>query len=84
MGSIAHMTQEAILKSIQDVLEELRPNIQMDGGDVEFVSLVDGVVSLRLHGACATCPLSLYTLKLGIEERLKEHVPEIVEVVAVE
>ena len=61
----------------------MRPNIQMDGGDIEFMTFVDGVVSLKLHGACASCPLSVYTVKLGIEERLKEAIPEVVEVVAV-
>lgn len=78
------MTNEQVLRKIEDVLQELRPNIQMDGGDIEYVGFNDGVVSLRLHGACASCPLSLYTLKLGIEERLKESVPEVVEVIAVE
>lgn len=77
------MTNEQLLASIRAVLDELKPNIQMDGGDIEFVSYVDGVVSLKLHGACASCPLSVYTVKLGIEERLKEHIPEIVEVIAV-
>ncbi len=72
------------LRKIEEVLEDMRPNIQMDGGDIEFVSYVDGVVSLRLMGACATCPLSLYTLKMGIEERLKEQIPDVVEVVSVD
>ncbi len=78
------MTNEQVLKKIDQVLEEMRPNIQMDGGDIEFVSFVDGVVALKLHGACATCPLSLYTLKMGIEERLKEHIPDVVEVISVD
>jgi Fe-S cluster biogenesis protein NfuA len=78
------MTNEMVLSRIDHVLQEMRPNIQMDGGDIEYVSFRNGVVSLRLHGACASCPLSMYTLKLGIEERLKESVPEVVEVVAVE
>ncbi len=78
------MTNEQVIQKIDDVLQELRPNIQMDGGDIEFVSFTDGVVSVRLQGACTSCPLSLYTLKLGIEERLKEQIPEVVEVIAVE
>lgn len=78
------MTHEQLHKKIDEVLQEMRPNIQMDGGDIEFVAFTDGVVSLRLHGACASCPLSLYTLKLGIEERLREQVPDVVEVIAVE
>ncbi len=71
-------------KKIEEVLDDMRPNIQMDGGDIEFVSYIDGVVALRLLGACATCPLSLYTLKMGIEERLKEQIPDVVEVISVE
>ncbi len=78
------MSSEQELKKIEEILEEMRPNIQMDGGDIEFVSYVDGVVSVRLQGACATCPLSLDTLKMGIEERLKEYVPDVVEVISVE
>lgn len=78
------MTNEQVIQKIDDVLQEVRPNIQMDGGDIEFVSYTDGVVSVRLQGACTSCPLSLYTLKLGIEERLKEQIPEVVEVIAVE
>ena len=77
-------SHEQTLKKIDEILEDMRPNIQMDGGDVEFVSFIDGVVSLRLQGACATCPLSFYTLKLGIEERLREQIPEVLEVTAVE
>jgi Fe-S cluster biogenesis protein NfuA len=77
------MTNEQLIEKIEEVLQELRPNIQMDGGDIEFVSFCDGVVSLRLQGACASCPMSLYTLKLGIEERLREHVPDVQEVIAV-
>lgn len=77
------MTNELILARIKGVLEDLRPNIQMDGGDIEFVGYVDGVVSLKLQGACASCPLSVYTIKLGIEERLREFVPEVIEVIAV-
>lgn len=77
------MTHEQIIKKIEDILQELRPNIQMDGGDIEFVSFKDGIVSVRLQGACVSCPLSLYTLKLGIEERLKEYIPDIQEVIAI-
>lgn len=77
------MTHKQIQKKIEEILSDLRPNIQMDGGDIEFVSFSDGVVSVRLHGACANCPMSLYTLKLGIEERLREAIPDINEVIAI-
>ena len=75
--------QELIIQKINVALEELRPAIISDGGDIEFVSFSEGRVSLRLHGACAQCPMSLYTLKLGIEERLKQDIPQVYEVVAV-
>lgn len=68
---------------IQVLLQEIRPLILTDGGDIELVSFENGIVSIRLLGACVTCPLSIYTLKFGIEERLKEHIPEIREVKAV-
>lgn len=78
------MTDGQIIKKIEEVIQELRPNIQMDGGDIEFVSFNNGIVALRLLGACVNCPMSLYTLKLGIEERLKESVSEVQEVIAVD
>lgn len=78
------MTDDQMVRKIQEVLEQIRPNIQMDGGDIEFVSYEDGVVSIRLLGACVGCPASIYTLKLGVEEALKEHISDIREVVAVE
>ncbi len=69
---------------VEAVLEQIRPNIQMDGGDIEFVSFENGVVSIRLLGACVGCPASIYTLKLGVEQMLKEHIDEVVEVIAVD
>jgi Fe-S cluster biogenesis protein NfuA len=72
------------LIQIENILGSMRPFIQMDGGDVEFVSYQEGIVALRLTGACATCALSLYTLKMGIETRLKEEIPEIREVLRVD
>ncbi|MCK4773023.1 MAG: NifU family protein, partial [Candidatus Latescibacteria bacterium] len=65
------------------VIESLRPALQMDGGDMEFVGLEEGTVLLRLTGACAGCPMSTITLKMGIEARLKQVIPEIKGVVAV-
>lgn len=74
----------AIEQGIQRVLNtEIRPAVAMDGGDVTFDSFRDGVVYLRLRGACSGCPSSLMTLKMGIEERLKEDFPEIRSVQAV-
>lgn len=66
---------------VQEVIDSVRPFLQADGGDCEVVDVTpDGVVKLRLHGACGSCPSSTYTLKLGIEEQLKQHVPGIREV----
>lgn len=78
------MTDFEIINKIEEVLNEMRPIIQMDGGDIHFVSYVDGVVQVRLSGACVGCPMSFYTLKLGIQERLSEVIPAIKEVVSVD
>ena len=70
---------------IEEVLESIRPALKADGGDVEFLRFheEDGVVELRLLGACEDCPISMMTLKEGIEKRLKSGIPGITEVQAV-
>ena len=69
---------------VQEVLNMLRPYLQADGGDVELVDITpEGVVQLRLQGACGTFPSSTYTLKMGIEEQLKQYIPGVTEVVSV-
>ena len=68
---------------VEAVIESLRPALQSDGGDVEVVGVEEGVVTLRLVGACSGCPMSTMTLKMGIERELRRVVPEIVDVVAV-
>ena len=69
---------------IEEVLESIRPALKADGGDVEFLRFrKDGVVELRLLGACEDCPISMMTLKEGIEKRLKSDVPGVTEVQAV-
>ncbi len=71
-------------EDVKKVLETIRPMLQLEGGDVELVDVTnDGVVKVRLKGACGSCPMSIYTLKLGIEQRLKEEIPEVKEVVSV-
>ncbi|UCF57341.1 MAG: NifU family protein [Deltaproteobacteria bacterium] len=71
-------------EKIEDALNKVRPSLQADGGDVEFVDVdEDGVVKLRLTGACGGCPMSQMTLKMGIEKILKQNVPEINRVEAV-
>jgi len=64
-------------EKIQKALDKIRPMLQADGGDVEFVDVQDGVVKVRLQGACAGCPMSQMTLKNGIEKMLKKEIPEI-------
>jgi Fe-S cluster biogenesis protein NfuA len=64
-------------KKVKEVLEKVKPSLQADGGDVELVEVNDGVVKVRLKGACAGCPMSQMTLKMGIEKILKEQIPEV-------
>lgn len=66
--------------NVEQVLDELRPYLLADGGNVEVVEIDGPVVRLRLQGACGSCPSSTMTLRMGIERRLKEFIPEIVEV----
>ena len=68
---------------VEAALDQVRPALQADGGNVELVGINDGVVSVRLTGACGGCPMSTMTLKMGIEKVLKEQVPEVKEVLAV-
>ena len=68
---------------VEAVLAQIRPALQADGGDVELVDANDGVVRLKLKGACAGCPMATMTLRHGIEQVLKEKVPEVKEVIAV-
>ena len=68
-------------EKIEKALGEIRPSLQADGGGVELVDVTqEGVVKVRLTGACGCCPMSTYTLKLGIEQKLKEKIPEVKEV----
>lgn len=68
---------------VEEVLKQVRPTLQADGGDVELIGVTDdGVVKVQLTGACGSCPFSTMTLKHGIEMRLKDAIPEIKEVVS--
>ena len=71
-------------EKIRAMLEEIRPYLQRDGGDCEFVSYENKLVNLRLHGACGTCPSSLMTLRMGIENAIRDQVPDIQGVVNVD
>ena len=68
---------------VEEVLNKIRPNLVRDGGNVELINVNDGRVELKLTGACAGCPMSTLTLKMGIERVLKQEIPEIEEVVAI-
>ena len=82
-GSTGSSVSEIETGIIRVIEEEIRPAVAMDGGDVLFCGYQDGIVNLRLRGACSGCPSAVFTLKMGIERRLKEEFPEIVGVQAV-
>jgi Fe-S cluster biogenesis protein NfuA len=75
--------EKSVEERAREAIERVRPYIQSDGGDIEFVDMKDGVVSVRLHGACTGCPHAALTLKAGVERHLMEHIPEVREVVNV-
>jgi|UniRef100_A0A7V5N0D3 Fe-S cluster biogenesis protein NfuA len=69
---------------VEKALSKVRPYLQADGGDVELVEVTEeGVVKVKLKGACGSCPMALMTLKMGIERYLKKEIPEVTEVIAV-
>jgi len=70
-------------EKVEESLARVRPALQADGGDVELVDVKDGVVTLRLTGACGGCPMAAMTLRDGIERVLREEVPEVKEVVSI-
>jgi Fe-S cluster biogenesis protein NfuA len=70
-------------EKVEKTLDKIRPSLMADGGNVELVDVKDGVVSVRLTGACGGCPMSQMTLKMGIERLLKKEIPEVKEVVSV-
>ena len=75
---------DMLKEKVEAALERIRPVLQADGGDVELVEIgEDGIVKVRLKGACAGCPMSQMTLKQGIESNLKQEIPEVKEVIAV-
>lgn len=74
---------ETVRDRVEKALEELRPQLQADGGDIELLGVDNGVVKVRMKGACAGCPMSTMTLQWGVERFLKKKIPEIVRVKAV-
>lgn len=83
MNAMSEQVQDTKYDEVLDVLDKLRPFLQRDGGDVELVDVEEGIVKLRLVGACGSCPSSTITLKAGIERALLEEVDGIIEVVQV-
>jgi Fe-S cluster biogenesis protein NfuA len=78
-------TEQTFEEKVKSLLEAVRPSLQSHGGDVELVGTdEDNTVKVRLKGACSGCPSAQFTLKQGIEQLLKEHVPEVKEVIAVD
>ena len=74
----------SLKEQVEKALEKVRPSLRADGGDVELVEVTeDGIVKVRLQGACRGCPMSQMTLKLGIERTLKQEIPEVKEVQSV-
>ena len=76
-------TMALTLENVEKVLDELRPFLMADGGNVEVVELEGPIVKVRLQGACGSCPSSTMTLKMGIERKMRESIPEVSEVVQV-
>ena len=71
-----------MIEKVEKALDKIRPALMADGGNVELVEVREGVVKVRLTGACGGCPMSQMTLKMGIERHLKKEIPEVKEVVA--
>jgi Fe-S cluster biogenesis protein NfuA len=75
---------ESVEKRVQAALAEIKPQIQADGGDIDLVAIENGIVKIRLRGACVGCPMSALTLKQGVERIIKSKVPEVKSVEAVQ
>ena len=84
MGGENNKMSENIKKRVEKVLDEIKPRIQADGGDIELVEVEKDKVRVRLKGACAGCPMAALTLKQGVERVIKAKLPEIKSVEAVQ
>ena len=78
------LTHEEIVTKVMEALESIRPFLNNDGGDIELVDVIDNRVMVKLQGNCSGCPMSFSTMKLGVESTIKQHAPEILEVLNVE
>ena len=78
---VSIINDDAVEKRVKDVINKLRPYLQNDGGDVEFKRYENGVVYVKLVGACSSCPMAQMTLQDGIENALVSEVPEVIKVI---
>ncbi len=69
-------------EKVEEVIGKIRPMLQRDGGDIELLDVAEGVVKVKLTGACGSCPMSTMTLKMGVENVLKKEIPEVKEVIS--
>ncbi|HOT88925.1 MAG TPA: NifU family protein, partial [Bacteroidales bacterium] len=75
---------QELIKKVEEIINQIRPYLEADGGNIRFVELTtDNIVYVELQGACATCPMSIMTLKNGVEEAVKKAIPEIKSVEAI-
>ena len=81
---MSEQTNGDFRKRVEDALNMIRPQLQADGGDIELVSIEDKTVNVKLTGACHGCPMAAYTLQLGVERVLKQQVPEVEKVQAIQ
>ena len=75
---------ETVIDRVKEALEQVRPQLQADGGDIEYVGFDKGIVKVKLKGACSGCPMSTMTLQWGVENFLKKRIPEVVKVQAIQ
>lgn len=81
---MAKSQNQELIKKVEEIINQIRPYLEADGGNIRFVELTtDNVVNVELQGACATCPMSIMTLKNGVEEAVKKAIPEIKSVEAI-
>ena len=78
------MNKEALNKKVQEALNEIRPFLESDGGNIELISIIDDIVKVKLLGNCVSCSVNQMTLKNGVEMTVKKHAPEIQKVVSIE
>ena len=81
---MVNLMSEPVEERVKKALEQVRPQLQADGGDIEYVGFDNGIVKVRMKGACSGCPMSTMTLQWGVENFLKKQIPEVTKVEAVQ